>query len=496
MRTNKLFKWLFFGGDVLLAAVAAMLIIVNIYAANFSAGVVVAFSVLAAVGCGAYLIIFKTALVTKIIFPVAISLVALFCSFFAYSVPYWDSYTFKSYGGASLTYDGEVEFNAAKSDLALFMGYLKRTHPAYTEGEKTAAALEEVDARYDEMLESFRTEHGITANKIRRAIQYIINPLSDAHTYAYDNFAEEKYLSEEPKLKFEGYTLLSVNGKTVEEIYKDAKPYYSHETESGIDVDFTKRSTLDFLGLTSPFRYVWGNEEGGRKIANYIETDFVPYKDYFKEYRKYFGLPVSGTPFASYTVDDKNDLITLTLTSCIYNDLYKNTLKEMFTVAKTYGIGNVAVDLRGNGGGNSLVANEFIRYLPVDSYQDLKCDWRWNFVSFGAGSTVKNGKISNLTFEGNVYVLTDAKTFSSAKDFAMLIQDNDLGEVVGEQSANSANSYGDVALFVLPNSGLYVQISTKKWHRVDPDNESDFIIPDHPCDGNAAFDELLTIINN
>ncbi|MCX4287574.1 MAG: S41 family peptidase [Clostridia bacterium] len=58
------------------------------------------------------------------------------------------------------------------------------------------------------------------------------------------------------------------------------------------------------------------------------------------------------------------------------------------------------------------------------------------------------------------------ESFSAAKDFAMLIQDNRLGKVVGEPSANAVNGYGEVTYFYLPNTGLYVQISTKKWYGI------------------------------
>ena len=47
----------------------------------------------------------------------------------------------------------------------------------------------------------------------------------------------------------------------------------------------------------------------------------------------------------------------------------------------------------------------------------------------------------------------------------MLIQDNHLGKIIGEPSANSVNGYGEVAYFYLPNTGLFAQVSTKKWYR-------------------------------
>ena len=151
--------------------------------------------------------------------------------------------------------------------------------------------------------------------------------------------------------------------------------------------------------------------------------------------------------------------------------------------------------MRGNGGGNSLVGNEFVKYLPIDSYYDGPFDWRWNYITIhGNNGKIKNKRIKNLTFEGNVYILTDSGSFSAAKDFAMLIQDNNFGKVVGEPPANSVNGYGDITNFHLRNTGLFVQISTKKWYRIDQTKTDDYVMPDYPCNGNDCFAKLYEII--
>lgn len=76
----------------------------------------------------------------------------------------------------------------------------------------------------------------------------------------------------------------------------------------------------------------------------------------------------------------------------------------------------------------------------------------------------------------------------------MLIQDNHLGQVLGEASANSVNGYGEVAAFYLPNTGLFVQISTKKWYRIDENNSEDYVLPDFPCESGQAMGKLYEVI--
>ena len=62
----------------------------------------------------------------------------------------------------------------------------------------------------------------------------------------------------------------------------------------------------------------------------------------------------------------------LTLTDCNNNDEYKRTVREMFDRVAAEGLRNVAVDLRDNRGGSSLVANESFPYLNIDSYREWK----------------------------------------------------------------------------------------------------------------------------
>lgn len=93
----------------------------------------------------------------------------------------------------------------------------------------------------------------------------------------------------------------------------------------------------------------------------------------------------------------------------------------------------------------------------------------------GFDSAVRYGRIlaenKNITYEnlqkeqvfsGNLYVLTDIWTYSSAMDFAMLIADNGLGVIVGQPSGNLPDGYRDCLSFQMPNSRLAISVSYKK----------------------------------
>ncbi len=91
-------------------------------------------------------------------------------------------------------------------------------------------------------------------------------------------------------------------------------------------------------------------------------------------------------------------------------------------------------------------------------------------------------------------MLTSVHTFSSAMMFAMYIKDNNLGLVVGEASGNNPSSYGDVVQFRLPESRLYMQVSWKKWYRIDESKDGQLIEPDLPVKADDALSYVTELI--
>lgn len=152
---------------------------------------------------------------------------------------------------------------------------------------------------------------------------------------------------------------------------------------------------LDYLGINvdEGVVFTYKTLEGEQIDFTYYESDFLTYDEYLV-YNDIENESSEDTSFVRYETDKEHSLALLTLDSCKYNDEYISCLKNMFTEVKEKGIKNVCVDLRSNGGGNSLVANEFIKYLPVHSYKDISADWRWGFLI--SASTAERPKILNI----------------------------------------------------------------------------------------------------
>lgn len=491
MSQNKKMKRVFLFGDIVILLLTVALLPLNLFVCNFPAWIVVALGFISVVGTLIYLLLFQTKTITKILLPVFVVLIAAVSSLFAFSVPYWNSYSFKQYSGKALNFNDTMTYKQAECDLDEVVFILKRIHPMFRSG-----LTDEINKRYEEAKAHLSKREHITVNDLRREIQWMLNPMHDAHTTTSNNsYPDDRYLKDVPQKFHDGYSILSVNGMNAEELRELAKPYYSYESEAFISVDVGSLASLTFYGIEAPYTFVWEKEDGEQTCAVYTDEDFVPLKEYIALRDSFTESgQTEEKPFVWYEIDEKRSLAVLTLTQCNTGDYYNDQVRKMFTEVKEKNIQNVAVDLRGNGGGNSGVANEFIRYLPVDGYSDAPSDWRWNFFTLHLNGKMKNDRYNDLTFTGKVYILTDHNSFSSAMLFPQMIQDNRLGMVIGESPANNVNSYGDIACFYLKESGLFMQVSTKRWYRIDSENPDDYVIPDIMCDGEDVFETLYEVI--
>lgn len=489
---DKKIKHIYLIANILTLVLMGLFIVFNLFLINFPQWIVVYFGVLSIIQNILYQILFKTKWITKIVLPVIFTAITAFISLFTYCLPYWNSFSFKIYERTPLNYNEIISYKQAAGDVKAAMYYLEKTHPMFQDG--LSAMIEE---RYADSLKRLEQMQTITVNDLRREIQVIINPMHDAHTTTYSQSPRNKYLKDAYQKGKEGYTFYSLNGYTSSEIIEAAKPYYSYESENWISISYVSLALLEFYGYFAPYTFEWKDADGNIYTQIYTLDDFVSLEEYEEFVKSYSESPdeeEEEPPFVYYEIDEEKSVAILTLTQCKYNREYRSCVKEMFQEVKAKNIKNVAVDVRGNGGGDSSVANEFIRYLPVDSFRDCPGDWRWRFLTISDDGYKKNKPYKNFIFEGNVYILTNRSSFSAAMDFAQIIQDNQLGKVIGESPANDVNGYGEIVVFSLPNTGVSMQISTKKWYRIDENNTNDYVIPDYPCKGNEVLSMLYSII--
>ncbi|MED3551326.1 S41 family peptidase [Cytobacillus praedii] len=154
-----------------------------------------------------------------------------------------------------------------------------------------------------------------------------------------------------------------------------------------------------------------------------------------------------------WSIDHENDIGYYYLHACDDTREYRKSVSLFFKEVKKEGIGNIVIDLRQNAGGNSAVIDAFI-------------------------NRIQPSNMNNYTnFSGNTFVLISNHTFSSANMFASVIQDNNIGILVGEPTGNSPFAFGEVISGVLPNSKINLSLSTKEY--ILSKTYKDAIYPDY-----------------
>jgi hypothetical protein len=207
-------------------------------------------------------------------------------------------------------------------------------------------------------------------------------------------------------------------------------------------------------------------------------------------------------------------------------ELKREVLPALRLAARTPEVAGVLLDVRANGGGTPEGAFDLYGHLidrPEEVY-DQKL-YRWPYfasimeggednrgyrsltaedgpwsdrieggrvdVGFGRSSKVRPRK---PVFDGPVLALTSAYTFSTAADFAALVQRHGRGVTVGTTTGGSATlqTSGMGGELVLPHSEIRVRIPLSRSRLTDPEGRLGVhgVVPDYPAP--SALEDLET----
>lgn len=477
---------------ILLDIAAIALIPINLFLFSIPEYVGIVFTLLVIVAAILFILksnsrkLLKVMVCTCSVIAVALSMLGSCC------LPYWNSIMFRINADYhSKPFDYEISADEAKEDLEYAMKYLKKLHPALY-----GDIPDDISMQYANVKEELEQCDSISVNELRRKIESIFSILGDGHTYIQGNYEDRRIMKYYRQWIGEGYTITEINGISIEQLLAQNSAYYSFEVEQWeyewLSDDIVTVAGLDYLGfdVKNGIEYTLTSESGE------VHTEICFLEDYliWDEYAEFNNIKDSENndeSFVRYTIDSENSLAILYLDECTYNSEYIECVHRMFEEVKALDIQNVAVDIRNNGGGSDMVVTEFFRYLDIDSYKIVSMGWRLCFIYINLGSGIRqNDKYNELLFDGELYLLTSAGTFSSAMEFAEYVKDNEVGTIIGEAPGNVPNGYGEVAFFQLPNSKLFMQISTKRFYRADRNCTDKLVMPDIECKGDEAMEEL------
>jgi len=197
-----------------------------------------------------------------------------------------------------------------------------------------------------------------------------------------------------------------------------------------------------------------------------------------------------------------------------FGDSEQGTLPDLleasFGELREKRVANLILDLRGNGGGRDMYGALLVSYLARETFGYFeRIEVTPEYVYEGEGEVEvveRDGRRLMLThgglrvqqpaalrFEGDVYLLTDGWTFSTAADVATVAHHNGLATFVGEETGGGydGNTSGDSGQVLLPASGITV--SVPRWMYTTANLGHAYpgrgVPPDHPV--RASIDDAL-----
>jgi len=129
----------------------------------------------------------------------------------------------------------------------------------------------------------------------------------------------------------------------------------------------------------------------------------------------------------------------------------------------------------------SRITKEFWKNINIPSVEELK----QAILSHENGSRFEVSMPDNqpqpdsIRFTGNVYVLINRFSFSNTTSVASIIQDYQLGKLIGEDTPDFLSSYGATQQFSLPNTQIAVSFPKGLFIRSSGDVTPQSVKPDY-----------------
>lgn len=192
---------------------------------------------------------------------------------------------------------------------------------------------------------------------------------------------------------------------------------------------------------------------------------------------------------------------------------FKIFMNSTFGNIKQDGINDLVIDIRKNSGGLTSVSKELMQYISPVEYTlfDSSLVKISNYLIsrssvdtsiFKPGSIVDEELASvtlnknPLRFNGNCYVLTSNYCFSTALDFSAMVRCFNAGIIIGQETGGKTISYGSPTKVTLPETGIIIKVSCKKFVNPCASISEKGLIPDQIIENSiedniAGFDRVL-----
>jgi hypothetical protein len=334
---------------------------------------------------------------------------------------------------------------------------------------------------------------------------------NSGHIYVDENYSDQKEF-------IKGTEIIAVNHMTVNSIVDEFTPYLRVRPNGyiGSTLSYNWGGFLWLLyGFSDQFTisYILPNEHRIQtKTIDGVTAEQMKSKTKSSE-KKDFEFTLEPTR--------KTALLELN-TFHLDFDRYDSLLVHVFTEIQKNEIENLIIDVRANKGGNGNLVSTLVDYLTDQTYittagsevktseatklcytthpvlvnaieQARKAEGDKQeflklvdcFLEEEPGTITKFPEEINipeeneLRFNGQLYVLTSKDTYSAGTLFSAIIKDNNIGEIVGEETSDNPTMYACIMLFELPNTKITIQNSAQYSLRPGGFDDQRGVLPDY-----------------
>lgn len=169
---------------------------------------------------------------------------------------------------------------------------------------------------------------------------------------------------------------------------------------------------------------------------------------------------------SSWSLEPENSLGIFCLNELGAGASLQQQLREFFAAVQVQNLQSVVLDLRHTRGSDWQTAQELLRYLDVESYEDYGESVRspgQTEMQTRQPQRISNDAYRDIAFHGQTYVLVAGSTSESACRLAALLCQNRLAQLVGQSVGRAAVRYGKAEQFTLPASKLRFTISSTEF---------------------------------
>lgn len=305
-----------------------------------------------------------------------------------------------------------------------------------------------------------------------------------------------------------GSRVLAIGNYSLDEIDRIAVASIPHENRYWAHSEFARllprADTLRSLGVL--------NKDDS------IDISYQPRDGSSSTQRLRLGTTVAPPrPWIGYQLWPASSTALLWLDRCEVNDELNATLSRFVAQVRQLEIRKVAIDVRGNPGGDSGVALAILRAFgraPTNAFSvDVRVSSELNAAQpafdpknmfpilekFGISNSPANARnyrlpgslvlsmlaqrlpqaVPDAAPQVDLYLLIDGGTFSSAALFAILMRDNHLGMLIGEPTGNPPSFNASEIHLDIPHLPYFLNLSTARLIRPDVGaGPAETILPD------------------